>query len=79
MLEEEAEVFTELDTAIDQYVVVGEGGTVKCAECGHKGKKQDVRRHIEAKHVTNTNVFCQLCGKVSATRNGLKRHMKKEH
>ena len=43
------------------------------------GKKWDVRRHIEAKHMANTHVSCSLCGKVVKTRDSLRKHMEKDH
>ena len=70
---------TELDGAIDQYLVMGMEGSLQCIECGMSGKKRDVRRHIEAKHMANTHVSCSLCGKVVKTRDSLRKHMEKEH
>ena len=72
-------IATELDNAIDQYLVMGLDGSLQCVECGMSGKKWDVRRHIEAKHMANTHVSCSLCGKVAKTRDSLRKHMEKEH
>merc|ERR1719222_1042930 len=72
-------IATELDSAIDQYLVMGTEGSLQCIECGLSGKKRDVRRHIEAKHMANTHVSCSLCGKVVKTRDSLRKHMEKDH
>ena len=58
---------------------MGTEGSLQCIECGLSGKKRDVRRHIEAKHMANTHVSCSLCGKVVKTRDSLRKHMEKEH
>ena len=73
---------TELDNAIDQYLVMGMeayGRAFQCSQCGYSGKKWDVRRHIEAKHMTNTHTSCSLCGKMVKTRDSLRKHMEKDH
>ena len=70
---------SELDKAIDQYLVCTEAGLVMCAECGNSGKRRDVRRHIEAKHIENTHIECTLCGKIVKTRDSLRKHMEKDH
>ena len=58
---------------------MGTEGSLQCIECGLSGKKRDVRRHIEAKHMANTHVSCSLCGKVVKTRDSLRKHMEKDH
>ena len=50
-----------------------------CAFCGQFGGRLDISRHIEAKHVTLPNLKCDLCGKLSKTRDSLQRHMNKYH
>ena len=70
---------TELDSAIDQYLTMGMQGSFQCVECGMSGKKRDVRRHVEAKHIANTYVSCSLCGKVVKTRDSLRKHMERDH
>ena len=75
-------IATELDNAIDQYLVMGMeayGRAFQCSQCGYSGKKWDVRRHIEAKHMTNTHTSCSLCGKMVKTRDSLRKHMEKDH
>lgn len=70
---------SELDRAIDQFVVANEGGGVSCLDCGLTGKRRDVRRHVEAKHMINTHTSCNICGKVVKTRDSLRKHVEKDH
>ena len=50
-----------------------------CKVCGKEAKDVDVRRHIEAKHLTNISHSCDICGKISRSKNGLRQHIDKEH
>ena len=51
-----------------------------CKVCGKEGQKTDIMRHIEANHITNqVSHACDICGKVSRSRNGLRLHKAKEH
>ena len=57
-----------------------DGGFWQCFECNYRSKyTTSVYRHIEAKHIESQGLVCNLCGKVSATRNGLKQHMAVYH
>ena len=53
--------------------------------CGHLQcdysavKKQDLRRHIESKHVDIGGVQCDHCDQVCTTRRALTRHVRKYH
>ena len=53
--------------------------------CGHLQcdysavKKQDLRRHIESKHVDIGGVQCDHCDEVCTTRRALTRHVRKYH
>ena len=49
-----------------------------CKVCGKEAKDADVRRHIEAKHMNNISHSCDICGKISRSRNGLRQHVDKE-
>ena len=51
----------------------------KCKVCGKEGEDFDVRRHVEAIHLTNISHSCDICGKTSRSRNGLRQHTEKEH
>jgi len=50
-----------------------------CSLCGQSGGKLDVSRHIEAKHASLPNLKCSICGKLSKTRDSLRRHVTKYH
>ena len=48
-----------------------------CKVCGKEGKGSDVSRHIEANHISNLSHSCDICGKTSRSRNGLRQHIAK--
>ena len=51
-----------------------------CKVCGKEGKYQNIKRHIEANHLENVFSFpCNLCGKISRSRNALWEHKHKAH
>ena len=50
-----------------------------CKVCGKEGPMGTIMNHIEAKHIENIPSPCDLCGKVSKSRNGLAQHKVKEH
>ena len=52
---------------------------LKCKVCGKEGEDFDVRRHVEANHLTKPSHSCDICGKTSKSRNGLRQHTEKEH
>ena len=58
------------------------GNTTKavysCNQCGKEGQSQDIKRHIEANHVATTHP-CDICGKISRSRNGLRQHKTQQH
>jgi len=39
----------------------------------------DLKKHIEAKHMTNTKIDCPICKKSAKTRDSLRKHMKTNH
>ena len=39
----------------------------------------DMTRHVEANHLTDIAHSCDICGKISRSRNGLRLHTSKEH
>ena len=51
-----------------------------CKVCGKEGKSQNIKRHIEAKHIEEA-IFhpCNLCEKTCRSRNALWEHQHKEH
>ena len=50
-----------------------------CKVCGKEAEDFDLRRHIEANHLSNINHSCNICGKTSRSRNGLRQHLTKVH
>ena len=51
-----------------------------CNQCGKEGQWQNIRTHIEANHIANNiSHSCEICGKVSRSRDGLRKHKTKEH
>ena len=50
-----------------------------CQVCGKEGDRTGIRRHIEAHHITGIVHSCDLCGKGSKSRDGLRRHRIREH
>ena len=50
-----------------------------CKMCGKEGEDTDMRRHIETYHLTNVSHSCDICGKESRSKNGLRRHTYTAH
>ena len=51
-----------------------------CKVCGKEGHTTDIKRHIEAHHITNqVSHACDICGKVSRSRHGLRAHKSRDH
>ena len=50
-----------------------------CKVCGKEGKQGDIKRHIEANHVTGVTHTCDICGKTSRSKNGLRQHKVNNH
>ena len=46
-----------------------------CKVCNKVGKKTDIKRHIEAHHITGITHPCSICGKESRSRQALRMHM----
>ena len=53
--------------------------TWHCKVCGKEAHKTHIIGHIEAKHITSKVLHsCDICGKVSKTRDGLRRHKSRD-
>ena len=50
-----------------------------CKVCGKEGEDWNVSRHIEANHISNLSHSCDICGKTSRSRNGLRQHIATVH
>ena len=50
------------------------GKMASCNICGKEGPYMTMPRHIEANHITGVSHACDICGKVSRSRNALKTH-----
>ena len=51
-----------------------------CKVCGKESDYTNTKTHIEAKHIaSNINHTCDICGKSSRSRDGLRQHKSKEH
>ena len=52
----------------------GQGNLATCNICGKQGPFSAMPRHIEANHISGVSHACDICGKVSRSKNGLKQH-----
>ena len=50
-----------------------------CKVCGKEAEDSDMRRHIEASHISNVSHSCDICGKTSRSKNGLRQHLANVH
>ena len=50
-----------------------------CKVCGKESEYTDMKRHIEAHHLTNVSHSCDICGKASRSKNGLRQHIARAH
>ena len=50
-----------------------------CTACGKEGKRNDIRRHIEANHLEGLSFPCNLCEKSYRSRHAIWRHKQKHH
>ena len=49
-------------------------------QCGKEGQWQNIKTHIEANHIaSNISYSCDICGKVSRSRHGLRLHKARDH
>jgi len=47
---------------------------IVCKVCGKEGQMGDIQRHIEGIHITGVSHTCNICGKTSRTRDGMRKH-----
>ena len=55
------------------------GFLAKCNVCGKEGPYKHMPQHVEANHITGVSHACNICGKVSRSRNALSMHMLNMH
>ena len=53
----------------------------RCKVCGKEGQAANIMTHIESNHITTSNIShsCNICGKISRSRNGLRMHKVRDH
>ena len=57
----------------------GKSSSFICKACGKEARDLDIRRHIEANHLSNVSHYCDVCGKTSRSRDGLRQHIATVH
>ena len=57
----------------------GQGCLSTCNVCGKQGPYFSMPRHIEANHITGVSHACDICGRVSRSRNALRMHVSNFH
>ena len=57
----------------------GQGNLATCNTCGKQGPFKSMPSHIEANHITGVTHACDICGKVSRSRNALSKHLSNFH
>ena len=65
-------------------VMIGNGKIMKqttriCKVCGKEGRHNDIKRHVEANHITAISHTCDICGNKAKTRESLRVHKLRYH
>ena len=69
---------TELESIQSLLTNLG-GGRWQCLACGYESKSNNVKYHIEAKHVTTESYTCPHCHEVIRNRSAYNNHMSRKH
>ena len=76
----------ELDQRVKSMMASGENKIDRkyrkskiCTICGKEGQQTAIVNHIEANHMTNISIPCNVCGKKHSTRAALFQHKQKHH
>ena len=56
-----------------------QGKMASCNVCGKQAPYKNMQQHIEANHITGVSHACDICGKVSRSRNALSKHLSNFH
>ena len=73
-LEDLDEQIRSMITKSDRAIGTGQGKLATCNICGKQGPYFRMKGHIEAKHITGVSHACDICGKLSRSRNTLNMH-----
>ena len=57
----------------------GQGFLYICNVCGKQTPYMNMKRHVEANHITGVFHKCDLCGKTSRSKHGLLQHTTRYH
>ena len=68
------DLITSMMTKSEVSLGNGRGKMAKCKVCGKEAAYHDMPKHIEANHITGVSHSCNVCGKISKTRNGMEIH-----
>ena len=61
------------------YGKIQERITRVCKVCGKEGRQNEIKNHIEAKHITGLTHSCDICGNKAKTKISLMNHKSKYH
>lgn len=66
--------------AINEKIIKVSSNEFRCVDCEHSCKtKQNMQKHIEAKHFVNCEISCQFCGHISPNRWAYGTHLNRHH
>ena len=68
-------------TRTEKGITMGKqtGKAYACNECGKEGQRANIKTHIESNHsASNISHSCDICGKISRSRTGLRLHKAKD-
>ena len=57
----------------------GIGLLATCNVCGKEGPYRNMPKHVERKHINGVSHACDICGKISRTRDGVRAHKLRDH
>ena len=78
-LQELKEQIKTMMTTTDVRSADGKGYIATCNICGKEAPSRNMPGHIEANHITGVSHPCDLCGKVSRSRDALRMHKNRDH